>query len=211
MHLTVFGATGGTGEQVMLAALDASHTVTAPVRNPSRITTSHPLLRTMPADVLDPTTLAGTVDGADAVLSALGGSRGREPTTIYSTGVANILDVMRLAGVRRFIGVSALPLTPRDEVAMLERLVAYPILYRFFGAVYDDMARMERVLHGSDVDWTVLRPPRLTDGPATGRYRTAVGHHLRSGRTISRADLAAEMLRQLDDVDAVRRTVGVAY
>jgi len=215
MHLTVFGGTGGTGEQVIRAALEAGHTVTAPARDPSRIRTSirtsHERLRTIRADVLDPPSLAGTVDDADVVVSALGAPGGKGPTTVYSTGVANILDAMHMAGVRRFIGITALPVTPRAEVSVLERLVIYPILYRFFGAGYADMERMEQVLRRSEVDWTVVRPPRLTDGPATGRYRTAVNHHLPRGRSISRADLAAAMLRLLDDPQAVRATVGVAY
>jgi len=211
MHLTVFGSTGGTGEQVIRAALDAGHTVIAPARDPARIRISHERLRTIRSDVLDPPSLAGSVDDADAVVSALGTPRGKEPTTVYSAGVGNILDAMHMAGVRRFIGVSALPVTPRAEVSALERLVVYPILYRFFGEGYADMARMEQVLRSSEMDWTVVRPPRLTDGPATGRYRTAVNNHLPRGRTISRADLAAAMLGLIDDPHAVRATVGVAY
>lgn len=211
MHLTVFGGTGGTGEQVIRAALAAGHTVVAPARDPARIRTSHERLRTLRADVLDPLSLAGTMDDADAVVSALGTPGGKEPTTVYSAGVENILDAMHMAGVRRFIGVTALPVAPRAEVSALERLVVYPILYRFFGEGYADMARMEQVLRHSEMDWTVVRPPRLTDGPATGRYRTAVNHHLPRGRTISRADLATAMLGLLDDPHAVRAAVGVAY
>lgn len=130
---------------------------------------------------------------------------------MYSTGTANVLDAMRRAGVRRFIGVTALPVTPRAEVSVLERLVVYPILYRSFGAGYADMARMEQLLRGSDVDWTVVRPPRLTNGPATGHYRTSLNRHLPRGRTLSRADLAAAMLRLLDDPHTVRTTVDIAY
>lgn len=102
-------------------------------------------------------------------------------------------------------------MTPRAEVGVLERRLVHPILYRFFGEGYADMARMEQVLRRSEADWTVVRPPRLTNGPATGRYRTAVNRHLARGRTISRADLATAMLQLLDDPDAVRATVGIAY
>ncbi|MGH3841310.1 MAG: NAD(P)-dependent oxidoreductase [Pseudonocardiaceae bacterium] len=210
MQLTIFGGTGGTGGQLIRAALDAGHTVIAPARDPSKIRASHPKLRTIRADVLDPLSLNGTMDGTDAVVSALG-TRSKEPTTVYSTGVANIIDTMRRAGVRRFIGVTALPVTPRTEVSLLERLVVYPILYRFFGEGYVDMARMEQLLRASGVDWTVVRPPMLTDRPATGSYRTSVNHHLQRGRTISRADLAAAILRLIEDPDAVRTTVDVAY
>lgn len=211
MYLTVFGGTGGTGARLIRAALDAGHAVTAPARDPSRIPTRHAALRTVRADVLDPPSLAGTMDGADAVLSTLGSPDGRTPTTVYSAGVANILDAMRLADVRRFIGISATPVTPDNEVRFVERRLVFPILYRFFGESYADMARMEQVLGNSGADWTVVRPPRLTDRRATGRYRIAVDRPLRGARTISRGDLAAELLRLLIDERAVRATVGIAY
>ncbi|MGH3785043.1 MAG: NAD(P)-dependent oxidoreductase [Pseudonocardiaceae bacterium] len=211
MHLVIFGGTGGTGDQLIRAALSAGHTVTAPARDPSRIRASHERLHVARADVLDRSSLPGSVEGADAVVSALGVPGGEGPTTVYSAGVANILEAMHTAGVRRFIGVSALPVTPRTEVSALERFVVFPILYRFFGESYADMARMEEVLRSSDVDWTVVRPPKLTDGPATDRYRTAVNRHLQRGRSISRADLATAMLRLLDDPHTVRTTVSVAY
>lgn len=210
MHLTVFGGTGGTGAAVISAALAAGHTVTAPARDPARITATHERLRTVRADVLDPPSLAGTVDGADAVLSALG-ARGNQPTTVYSDGVTHILDAMRQADVRRLVAVSAIPVGPRSAANPFERWVVYPILYRLFGHGYADMARMEQVLRGSDVDWTVVRPPMLTDGPATGRYRTAVDEHLRRAGKISRADLADMMVGQLAEPRSVRATVGVSY
>lgn len=211
MQLTVFGSTRGTGAQVVRLALEAGHTVVAAAREPADVQAAHERLRTVRADALDPPSLAGSVNGAHAVISTLGTAGGRRPTTLYSAGVRNILDAMRAAGVRRFIGLSALPVTPRTEVALVERLVVYPILYRFFGASYADMARMEQVLRHSDADWTIVRPPRLTGGPRTGRYRTAANHHLRGARTISRGDLAAAILDLLDNPGAVRATVGVAY
>jgi putative NADH-flavin reductase len=211
MELAVFGATGGTGLALLRTALAAGHTVTAAARNPDRILVDDRRLRRVRADVLDPASLDGTLDGADAVLSALGTADGRRPTTVYSAGTGNILAAMRRRGTRRFVGVSALPVTPRTEVGALERLLVYPLLDRFFGESYADMGRMEELLRRSDVDWTVVRPPRLTDGPATGRYRLAVGHHLRGARTISRADLAAAMLQLVDDPASVGAAVGVAY
>lgn len=211
MHLTVFGSSGRTGAQVVRLALEAGHTVTAAARDPADVPDSHERLRTVRVDVLDPTSLAGSMAGTDAVVSTLGASNGRRPTTVYSAGVTNILDAMRTAGVRRFIGLSAVPVTPRAEVGLMDRLLVYPILYRFFGASYADMARMEQVLRHSDADWTIVRPPRLTDGSLTGRYRTAVNHHLRGGRAISRGDLATAILDLLENPDTVRATVAVAY
>ncbi len=211
MNLTVFGGTGRTGVLLIRAALTAGHSVTAVARDPSRITISHERLRTARADVLQRATFDDAVAGADAVASALGEPKGSKPTTIYSVGAANILDAMQHAGVRRFVGISAIPVTPRSQVSVLERLVVFPILDRFFGQGYADMTRMEKRLHASTLDWTVVRPPQLTDGPATGRYRTAVNSHLPGARRISRADLAALILRLIDDTGAVRAVVAVAY
>ena len=89
----------------------------------------------------------------------------------------------------------------------MQRWVAYPILYRLFGDGYADMARMEQLLHDSDTDWTIIRPPRLTNAPATGHYRTAVNEQLRRAGKISRAELAGAMLDLMQNPDAVRATV----
>lgn len=112
--LTVFGATGGTGQQLVRLALEGGHVVTAVARDPARLATRHDRLAIRPADVLESDSLPALVGGADAVLSALG-STSRAPTTIYSAGVANILEAMRAANVRRCLALSAGPwrLDPR--------------------------------------------------------------------------------------------------
>jgi len=193
------------------AALAAGHTVTAVARDPSRVPITHQRLRTVRGDVLDRPSLTGSLDSADAVVSALGASSGRQPTTVYSAGVANILDLMSSAGLQRFVGISALPVTPREQVDALHRLVVFPLLYRFFGGSYADMARMEQLLQHSAADWTVMRPPRLTNGPATGRYRTAPNEQLPRAGKISKADLAGAMLHTLNDPHAIKATVAIAY
>lgn len=210
-HLTVFGATGGTGAHLIRGALAAGHTVTAVARDPTRVPITDERLRTVRGDVLDRTSLQNSIDGADAVISALGAGIGRKPTTVYSTGVTNILNLMSSVGVHRFVGISALPVTPRDQVDTLHRLVLFPLLYRFFGGSYADMARMEQLLQQSAAEWTVMRPPRLTNGPATGRYRTALNEQLPRAGKISKADLADAMLGLLNDPGATRATVAIAY
>jgi putative NADH-flavin reductase len=209
-RLTIFGATGGTGQQLVRLALERGHDVTAIARDPTRIATRHDRLAVCPADVLRPESLAASVDGADAVISALGNGASRAHTTIYSAGVANILEAMRAAGVRRLVAISAAPLAPRSEATAPARLLVLPLLHRLFGATYADMRRMEDLLHASGAEWSVLRPPRLTNGPATGRYRTAHDGNVRGGRRITRADLATAILDLLADPDAVRATIGVA-
>lgn len=210
MKLTVLGPTGGTGEQIIRQALAAGHAVTAVARRPEAVTVSHPRLRVCPGDVLDPAWPAAGIAGADAVLSALGARVGRGPTTVYSAGTAAALAAMDTAGVRRFIGVTAVPAGPEAGKSALDRHVVHPLLRQFFGGGYDDMRRMEHLLAASQSDWTVFRPPRLTNKPLTGRYRTAVDAPLARARTVSRADLAAAMLAAIDDRALLRKAVTIA-
>ena len=210
MNITIFGSTGGTGRELVRLALERGHSVTAVARDPNAVNLAHQRLVVHRADVLDPDLPPPVIVGADAVMSALGSAVGRTPTTVYSAGIANILEAMRAADVRRFVGISASPVIPRSEAPVSQRLLVFPILYRFFGGAYTDMRRMEELLRASQAEWTVLRPPMLTDKPATGRYRTAFNQNVRRGRWITRSDLAAAMLDVLEDRSTVRAAIGVA-
>jgi putative NADH-flavin reductase len=190
--------------------LDHGHDVTAVTRDPAAVDATGARLRVVQADVLDRSSLDGVLDAVDAVLSAIG-THGRQPTTVYSVGAANIRDAMHHAGVKRFVGISALPVTPRTELGPAERWIVVPLLSMFFGQMYVDMTRMEQVLRDSELDFTIMRPPQLTNEPATGKYRTAINQHLPRARKISRADLAAEMLRVIPERKTVHATVSIAY
>lgn len=210
MHLAIFGSTGPTGRALVSQALDKGHDVTAVARDPAALDATAARLDVVRADVLDRASFDGVLGGVDAVLSAIG-THGRQPTTVYSVGAANIRDAMHDAGVQRFVGISALPVTPRTELGPTERWIVVPLLSMFFGEMYADMTRMEQVLRDSDLDFTIMRPPQLTNKHPTGQYRTAVNQHLPRARKISRADLAAEMLRVIPDRTTVRATVTLAY
>jgi putative NADH-flavin reductase len=195
MKLVIFGANGGIGKNVIEQGLEAGHEVTAVVRRPETITIRHERLKVLRGNVLDPSTVQLAIAAQDAVLSTIGTARS-EPTTIYSEGVANILQAMGQYGVRRFICISASGLDPGP---LWQRLIAKPLLWRVLKDMYIDLVRMETIVKKSAVDWTIIRPPRLSDGPRTGRYNVAINEHLRRCFIISRADLAAYMLSALND------------
>ncbi len=208
MKLTVLGVTGGTGQQLARQAIAAGHEVTAIVRRPDAIPAPGQL-RVVRGDLLDPQWTGEGIDGAEAVLSALGATA-RGPTTLYSAGTAAVLKAMDDAGVRRILVVSASPAGPDDQKSGFNKVVVFPILWKFFGGSYEDMRRIEQILAASDTDWTVFRPPRLTNGRLTGHARTAIGKPLPNGRVVSRADLAAAMLAAIDDRATVRQAVAIA-
>ena len=212
MRLTVFGATGGTGIELVRQALEEGNDVTAVVRDPARLAVpAHERLRVVTADATDAVAIAPAVDGADAVLSSLG-HRGGGPTTICEDGTRAIIEAMGKQGVRRLLVVSAAGLVADRGDGLFVRHVVKPmILQPLLKNGFADKRRCEDEVRAGDLDWTIVRPPRLTDKEATGRYRTATDINLRGGRTISRADLAAGLLGLLADDSVVHRHVSIAY
>lgn len=196
MKIALFGATGGAGRQIIRQACDAGHEVTAVVRDPARLTASHPHLTVLRADVMDPTAIGSAISGRDAVVSALGSRDGRVPTTVCTDSAASIIQAMRAEGVRRLVVVSAGTLTT-DGDGPLTRLVLKPMLGNLLKHTIADKRRMEEVVRASGLEWTIVRPPMLTNGPRTGAYRSAIDRNVRGAMRASRADLADCILRCL--------------
>jgi putative NADH-flavin reductase len=210
MKVTIFGATGGTGSCLVEQALAAGHEVTAVVRDPVRLRTpDNALLHAAKADVLDPESIAPLVADADAVLTAIG-PRGSGPTTICHDSVASIIKAMHKAGSRRLIMVSGSIVTDKGESPYMSYLVKPIVRATFLRHVCTDMRSAEDAVHASDLDWTIMRPPSLSDKPANGHYRKAIDRNLPHGFTVSRADLAACMLALAADPAAVHRHVAIA-
>ena len=209
MRLTIFGATGGTGTQLVRQALDGGHEVTAVVRDPARLTVPQQAgLRVVRADVMDPDAIVPAVEGADAVLSALG-NRISGPATVRAEGVRSILAAMDKTGVRRLAVVSAAGAYNDPSDPLVTRLVVKPLLQRLLRKQFADTHEMDRQVEASATEWTIVRPPQLTNGPRRGRYRNAIDHLV--GRRISRADLAHAILEALGDSGTIRHTLGVGY
>jgi putative NADH-flavin reductase len=225
MKLTIFAATGGIGRQILEQAVDAGHDVTAVVRHPQKLPDElSSQIRVVSADLAapDPATLASAVQGADGVLSGLG-PRSKAETGIAARGTQAIVAAMKAAGARRIVVVSAAPIgtvpspgrpnppkhDPGDGFIMQHLL--NPLVKTALRKNYADLAQMEDILRDSDLDWTAVRPPRLTDKPLTGTYRTAHGQNLRRGLVISRADVAHYMLRAVGQPETIKQAIGVAY
>jgi putative NADH-flavin reductase len=220
MKLTVFAATGRIGGLVVDRALAAGHDVTAVARDTRRVRDG---VRAVQADltVTDPDALIGAVAGADAVISGLG-PRKRADSGVVTPGTRPIVAAMEAAGVARLVVVSAAPIAPLPTPdrphpprhdpgdGFVMRYLGAPMARAMLRVHYADLAEMEALLRASALDWTSVRPPRLTDGPATGTYRVAYGRNVRGGASVSRADVADLMLATLDDPRSVRQTLGVA-
>ena len=220
MKLTIVAATGGVGRQLLEQAADAGHDVTAVVRNPGKL--SRPV-RAVTVDMTapDPAALESAVAGADAVLSGLG-PRSNADAGVAARGTRAIVAAMQAAGVRRIVAVSAAPAgavptpgrpsPPRHDPGdgfFMRHLLSH-VARATLGKVFADLAQMEDILAGSGLDWTVVRPPRLTGRPLTGAYRTAYGQNLRGGLSVARADVAHYMLTVLGQPDTIKQAIGIA-
>ena len=195
MQIAVFGATGGTGQQVVQQALAAGHSVTALVRDPSRLAAQDERLTVVEGDVLDRAKVDETVSGADAVIVSLGNTS-NNPDYIVSRGTEVIVDAMTAAGIPvRLIVVSSLGVgESRDQVPFAFKMLMNTVLKK----AMDDKERQEALVKASGFDWIIVRPGGLTNGPATGSYKAGVDVKLTAGQ-VSRADVAAFVLLQLDD------------
>lgn len=203
MRVTVFGASGPTGQHLCQLTLAAGHEVRAASRR-TEWATSSPTITAVRADVSTGEGVEEAVEGADAVLSTLGTNYTRHPVTVYSRGTRNILGAMTATGAgRRLVVVSSgLTYPPPPGFGVVADRVIFPLLRNVVGrTLYADMRRMEQLLQDQpDIDWTVMRPGRLFDAPAPSTYRLDLGHPSQS--YTSRVDLAAAMVAELDPATA---------
>lgn len=209
MRITVFGATGRTGHHVVRGALAAGHHVTAVVRDPTRLHHDHPRLEPVVADAMDPDAIQPAVTGRHAVVSALG-PHARTDSPVCTDGARAIITAMRAAGTRRLVIVTASGHVVDDGDGPVTRTLIKPLLQRYLRDGFADFARAEQAVRDSGLDWTIMRPPRLTDGRHRP-YRTAVDRNVRGGFTLARPDLADAILSALDAPATVGHTISLGY
>ncbi len=211
MRLSVLGATGGIGKLLLPLALEHGHEVTAFARALEKITRNGAAssvslrgLRVLGGDLYNASQMADAIRGSDAVLSAFGPSTLR-PTHLRRDFGRTLVQALRAAGVCRFIHVSS-AFCFEDEGGLLYTIMTNTL----FRNVTHDHRDADNEMAQPDLDWTILRPPRLLDGPATNKPRVAVGHLPPKALTISRADVAAFMLQEAVNPRYVHQFVGLS-
>lgn len=207
MRISVVGATGRSGRAIVRLAQERGHEVTAVVRDRTRLGDLQPTLITE-AMAWDEGMLASAFSGTDAVVFCVGPVPGGSRTAQQDL-IAPTMAAMRAVGVRRLLAISASGgIVNGDDP--LSRFVAKPILTRVLRDANADMAAMETRIQASGLDWTIFRPPKLTDRAGTGHYRSRRDGNVRWGYTIAREDLAHAMLDALEDPTAIGQTISVA-
>lgn len=221
MRLTIFGATGGTGQRLLERTIAEGHEVTAFVRNTSRMKARHERLEVVVGDVFDPEAVKEAVANRDAVISVLGSRLPSNPLHPRragnlegpgSIGAEHIVAAMKKHGLKRFVcqtawGVGDSKEDPGIAGAFFMKVVVPPLLRD----EYADKEAQEIIVRESSLDWIIVRPMILTNGPWTNDYRASVD--LKPGRRpyVSRADNADFLVRQLTDEAFVHKTPAIGY
>lgn len=203
MIIALFGATGGTGREIIRQGLVAGHEIRALVRDPSRLSPASGLTL-IEGNVLDKTKVEETVRGSEAIIISLGNTA-NNPDYIVSQGTAVILEAMKTLDVRRLVAVTSIGTgDSKDQVPFAFKMLMRTVLKK----PMEDKERQESAIKSSGLDWIIVRPGGLTDGPATGRYLTGTDPKISAGQ-VARADVAEFVLKQLQDDSYLQKTPAI--
>ncbi len=211
MKIVIFGAAGATGRIVVEQALEEGYEVTAFDRHIAPLTIQHPKLTLVQGDIFNPSEVEAAIAGQDVVVSVLGVGPG-VTIPVCSEGTKNIIAAMQKLGVKRFISQSAFAVAALDgewrEVPYL------PFILPFFPkvkAMFADKVVQEQEIVHSDLDWIIVRPAKLIDGPGRGEYKVRDPLWIGPGAKISRADVADFLLKQVNDDTYLRKVPRLKY
>jgi putative NADH-flavin reductase len=207
MKIVVLGATGGIGLEIVRQAIQHGHSVTALVRSPERLKSFADRIAIKQGDLLNPAELAKAISGRDAIPSGFGPRVpiAKTDANLLGSFASALTTAMHHAAVRRAVIVSTAFLF-KDSIVP----PTYLFGRLFFSNVVIDASGMEQLFMQSGLDWTIVRPPQLTDKPFTGKYRVQTGHLPRFGFNISRADVAHSFLKTIEDPTSIGKILGVS-
>jgi putative NADH-flavin reductase len=203
MRITIFGATGGTGKQLVEQALAVGYQVVAYVRNPSKLNTRHENLTIVQGDLANQVMIERAISGADAVISVLG-PRGDSKIKPITRGMQNIIEAMKKQGVRRLIISSTLSAKDPNDLPDFKAKALVNLVKLTMHAAYEEIVSVADTVRKSDLDWTIVRLTTLNNNPKSGKVRVGYLGKGEVGLRISRADLAEFMLKQVQDTKYLR-------
>ena len=202
MKILILGATGPTGQQLVIQALEKGHFVTAIVRDPLKLPVSHERLELRQIDIFDQNLLSQEIADQDAVLSALGTGR-----DLHSDFISRVMPVligaMDKANTRRLLFLSSVGVGDTKKLASFFS----KMVFRFFlKSILDDKFKADQLLRASNLDYTLIYPTSLTNGKKTGKYQAGTNIKLPFYPRISRADVADFMLKEMVENKFIRQT-----
>jgi len=209
MKIVVFGASRGVGLKAVEQALEAGHIVTAFIRTPEKFGLAHANLTVFKGNSMDAVAVEKAIAGQEAVISALGPTRPPIPH-MMETSAKNIVAGMKRHGVRRLVSTTGAGVRqPEDKPNLIDHFISF-LLNLLAKDVVLDSAENVKVIQASDLEWTVIRFPRLMDGEHTRKYQVGfVGKD--SGTQLSRADGADFVLKELTEKKWLKKLPLMSY
>ncbi|MGQ0657490.1 MAG: NAD(P)-dependent oxidoreductase [Chromatiales bacterium] len=209
MNLLIVGATRGIGFELLRQALEQEQEVTVLARSPHLLPIQPQRVKIVRGDIRDAAPVDDAMAGQEAVCCSIGINITWKPVTVFSDGTRNLLQAMRKHGVKRLICVTGIGAgDSKGHGGFVYDRIVNPLLLR---SIYADKDRQEALIKTSNVDWTIVRPGFLTDGPLTKRYRALTDLAGVTAGKISRADVAHFILGQLNSRDCVKQTPLLTY
>lgn len=208
MNVLIFGATGGTGRCLVSQGLEQGRQMTALVRNPGALTSENSNLTIVKGGLSDHNSIASALNGANAVMSVLGNKTGNalfKPITVISRSLPAIISAMRQSGVDRLLFVTSFGIN--SEMFWPEKA----LLRTLFRNLFADLPAQEKLIEESGLNWTIVRPARLTNGPKTGVYRCGEHIYIHPFTSISRADVADFLWKEAVSPEHQRKVVTISY
>ena len=207
-HILVFGATGGTGRKVVSEGLERKYTITTFVRNANVSYLHNKHLFVVKGNISDPKQVSNAIQGKDIIISVLGNKTSQafwKPNTSISEGLKNILEGMKKHKVKRILFVTSFGVS--THIFLPERLFITVVLKNIFA----DIPAQEKMITESNLDWTIIRPARLTNEPKLGIYRAQINLPINPFSHISRSDVADFLLQSIEDKNTFRKAITLSY
>ena len=209
MKLLVIGATRGIGRCLVEHSLGEGHEVTALVRKPDALGLQSERLAVIKGDILDANSVNQAMDGQDAVCTAIGIGPTRKPVMVFSEGIRIVIAAMQTTGTRQLACITGIGSgDSKNHGGFFYDRIINPLLLK---TIYEDKDREEAVVRASDVEWVIIRPGFLTNGPLTGNYRAITDLSGVTAGKISRMDVAHFVLTELAEKKYVKQTPLLTY
>lgn len=209
MRIVVFGATGGAGKQLVMQALATGYDVVVYARNPSKLNISHEHLTVIQGELSDAALIETAVKNAGAVLSALG-PRGGSKNKPLTQGMQNIIAAMKKQGISRLIVTSTLSAKDTKDKPDFKTKALVNLVKTTMHAAYEDIVDSAETVRASDLEWTIVRLASLNNKPKSGKVKVGYVGTGEVGMSISRADIADFMLKQIEDTKYLREAPAIS-
>lgn len=209
MKLLIIGATRGIGLNLLKQALEKGYEVTALVRDPNRLNLHHEKLTVIEGNIVDKEAVERAVEGQDAVCVIIGIKPTRKPVSVFSIGTKNVVEAMTSSMAKKLICVTGIGAgDSKNHGGFFYDKIINPLLLK---TIYKDKDLQEEIVQKSDLDWVIVRPGFLTNGPLTGKYRALTNLEDITTGKISRADVAHFILHELEEKKYLRRIPLLTY